>query len=34
MTKGANPTVGTMAHPGQVDVRIAAKDRTKWRRAP
>jgi competence/damage-inducible protein CinA-like protein len=25
MTKGANPTVGTMAHPGQVDVRIAAK---------
>jgi nicotinamide-nucleotide amidase len=25
MAKGANPTVGTMAHPGQVDVRIAAK---------
>jgi competence/damage-inducible protein CinA-like protein len=25
MSKGANPTVGTMAHPGQVDVRIAAK---------
>ena len=27
MAKGANPTVGTMAHPGQVDVRIAAKAR-------
>ena len=25
MAKGANPTVGTMAHPGQIDVRIAAK---------
>jgi len=25
MAKGTNPTVGTMAHPGQVDVRIAAK---------
>jgi competence/damage-inducible protein CinA-like protein len=25
MAKGANPTVGTMAYPGQVDVRIAAK---------
>ena len=25
MAKGANPTIGTMAHPGQVDVRIAAK---------
>jgi nicotinamide-nucleotide amidase len=25
MATGANPTVGTMAHPGQVDVRIAAK---------
>ena len=25
MAKGSNPTVGTMAHPGQVDVRIAAK---------
>ena len=25
MTSGANPTVGTMAHLGQVDVRIAAK---------
>ena len=25
MSKGANPTVGTMAHPAQVDVRIAAK---------
>jgi nicotinamide-nucleotide amidase len=25
MTTGANPTVGTLAHPGQVDVRIAAK---------
>jgi nicotinamide-nucleotide amidase len=25
MARGANPTVGTMAHPGQVDVRIAAK---------
>lgn len=25
MEKGANPTVGTLAHPGQVDVRIAAK---------
>ncbi len=25
MTTGANPTVGTMAHLGQVDVRIAAK---------
>jgi nicotinamide-nucleotide amidase len=25
MAKGGNPTVGTMAHPGQVDVRIAAK---------
>jgi len=25
MTGGANPTVGTMAHLGQVDVRIAAK---------
>jgi nicotinamide-nucleotide amidase len=25
MAKGANPTVGTMAHPGQVDVRISAK---------
>lgn len=25
MTRGGNPTVGTMAHLGQVDVRIAAK---------
>jgi nicotinamide-nucleotide amidase len=25
MAKGGNPTVGTMAHPGQVDIRIAAK---------
>jgi nicotinamide-nucleotide amidase len=25
MEKGRNPTVGTLAHPGQVDVRIAAK---------
>jgi nicotinamide-nucleotide amidase len=25
MARGSNPTVGTMAHPGQVDVRIAAK---------
>ncbi|MGH7319736.1 MAG: CinA family nicotinamide mononucleotide deamidase-related protein [Candidatus Rokuibacteriota bacterium] len=25
MTSGANPTVGTMAHLGQVDIRIAAK---------
>jgi nicotinamide-nucleotide amidase len=25
MAKGTNPTVGTMAHPGQIDVRIAAK---------
>ncbi len=25
MTTGANPTVGTMAHLGQVDIRIAAK---------
>ena len=25
MVKAGNPTVGTMAHPGQVDVRIAAK---------
>ncbi len=25
MEKSANPTVGTLAHPGQVDVRIAAK---------
>jgi nicotinamide-nucleotide amidase len=25
MAKSGNPTVGTMAHPGQVDVRIAAK---------
>ena len=25
MARAANPTVGTMAHPGQVDVRIAAK---------
>jgi len=25
MATGANPTIGTMAHPGQVDVRIAAK---------
>lgn len=25
MEKGSNPTVGTLAHPGQVDVRIAAK---------
>jgi nicotinamide-nucleotide amidase len=25
MARGVNPTVGTMAHPGQVDVRIAAK---------
>lgn len=25
MAKASNPTVGTMAHPGQVDVRIAAK---------
>jgi nicotinamide-nucleotide amidase len=25
MARGANPTIGTMAHPGQVDVRIAAK---------
>lgn len=25
MAKGSNPTIGTMAHPGQVDVRIAAK---------
>jgi nicotinamide-nucleotide amidase len=25
MEKGANPTVGTLAHPGQVDIRIAAK---------
>jgi nicotinamide-nucleotide amidase len=25
MAKSVNPTVGTMAHPGQVDVRIAAK---------
>jgi nicotinamide-nucleotide amidase len=28
MAKGQNPTVGTMAHPGQVDVRIAAKARS------
>lgn len=25
MATGANPTVGTMAHPGQVDIRVAAK---------
>jgi nicotinamide-nucleotide amidase len=25
MAKSGNPTVGTMAHPGQIDVRIAAK---------
>ena len=29
MTGGANPTVGTMAHLGQVDVRIAAKARNE-----
>ncbi len=28
METGSNPTVGTMAHLGQVDVRIAAKGRT------